>query len=160
MAFLFQENEIVGASDKFETTSKRSKQLPILFQDLTVDCSTDLDEHIPPPLLEKFRPEFVQVEKNCTYERIWTARDVVDADDNKAVFQFLRLKAPIVFQDFEETLTVDCDEKSDQDILDLLSAKTPKVKAACFENHVPIELSIEHDVVNFSCPGKSLKLYS
>jgi len=123
-------------------------------------CSTDLED-VPAPVFENDHfsfENFVQVEKKCRFERIWTVSD--ESNSTKAVFQFLRLDAPILFEDFSQTFSIDCDDKSGQEILEIFRSKLPKVKAACFEDHLPIEWSVDNDVSEFTCPGKCLKQFS
>lgn len=149
------ENVVTTSTEKFRGHTKRYRKLPLSFQNFDVNCSTNLDD-LPAPASSNLETEydenFVQVEKNCRFERIWTLS--TRSNETRAVFQFLHLKSEISFYDFNGTLNLGCDGSTQQEVLDILGLNVPKMKAACFEEHIPVHLVVENDVTNFTCPGK------
>ena len=127
-------------------------------QNVSVDCSTNLDRDVPELIVSdgtgRWPAALVgEVKRNCQFERIW---EVTDTNNRtKTISQFLILDVRPEIRLTVEEVTVDCgDDIFSQGILSTASAQ-----ASCFKDYVPINLTIKEDTLNYSCPGKIKQIF-
>ena len=142
---------------KFASTTYASDE-SVDYENFTVDCSTNLDDGIPIPsfIVDSNLTEesnFNLFKKDCQFERIWSVRD--DSDQSKLIVQILNLNAEMEIFNFNQTMIVDCDGKTEAEIVEIISEITPTAKATCFEEYVNVTLTVkdDDDFAHFVCPG-------
>ena len=127
-------------------------------QNVSVDCSTNLDTDVPELIVSDGTGRWPavlvgEVKRNCQFERIW---EVTDTNNRtKTISQFLILDVRPEIRLTVKEVTVDCED----DIFSQEILSTAIAQASCFKDYVPINLTIKEDTLNYSCPGKIKQIF-